>query len=550
VKNIGNLAFHYNNLAFAAIPQSVNSIGIDAFGLNRPGFTIIGKIGSTAQTYAINNAIPFQDITTLLDIQFAPNGQDWAQEARTTVTGDTYGAFNLQYAWSNNEVTPTSGAGWIPFESGDEIVQLSEGEWFLHVQGSLLGQADAGHSKRFRVDKTPPTLSVTMTTGPSAATYVHDTWSTRPVTVHATASDPLGEIREIVIEMEHNSQSSVTAYPGKKYSVPFAGNGIYQLKITAIDKAGNASVTEQRIVKINNSSPPTTSTPYEESGKSSNAKLKELIVSAGVLTPVFSGDVTQYTISIDPKVQGITVTLMSEHAQASTSLGGRALGFGRVKADISLEPDVNQFEIVVTAEDGTKRTYKVVLESPPVEAACSKPSAFTNIAGHWGEVYIIEASCQAIVQGYPDGSFRPDRVITRTEFTVMLAELFAWEGDAAALTFSDLTGLEHWAQQAIAQAAAAGVVSGYPDGSFGPEGAITRAEMAAMIAKALGLPTDAYVTTAFADDADIPAWAKNAAESIRQLGIVIGRGDNSFVPDEAATRAEAALMLLRAGEMK
>ena len=132
----------------------------------------------------------------------------------------------------------------------------------------------------------------------------------------------------------------------------------------------------------------------------------------------------------------------------------------------------------------------------------------------------------------------------------MMAGLFPWEGDATALTFSDLTGKEHWAKQAIAQAAAAGIVSGYPDGRFGPEGTITRAEMAVMIANALGQSTDAYATTAFTDDADIPAWAKNAAESIRRLGIVIGRGGNSFVPDGAATRAEAALMLLRIGEMK
>lgn len=79
---------------------------------------------------------------------------------------------------------------------------------------------------------------------------------------------------------------------------------------------------------------------------------------------------------------------------------------------------------------------------------------------------------------------------------------------------------------------------------------ITQAEMAVMIANALGLPTEAYPSTAFADDAEIPAWAKNAVESIRQLGIVVGRGGNNFVPDGAATRAEAALMLLRAGEMK
>ncbi|MBO9609963.1 MAG: leucine-rich repeat protein [Paenibacillaceae bacterium] len=558
--SIGDYAFYWNELALVAIPQSVVTIGSEAFGFNSPEFTIIGRINTEAQAFATSQHYPFHDITTLLDIRFAPDGQDWAQEAATTVTGDTYGAFHLQYAWSNNVATPALGAGWLPFENGDEIEQPAEGEWFLHVHGSLLDWADSWHSERFLIDKTPPVLGVTMTAGPSAVPYAHDAWTTGPVTVNATATDSLSGVREIVVETEYESQHSVAAYPGNTYSVSFAGNGIYQLKITATDQAGNASAAEQRFVKIDNSSPSPTPTPpsYEKSG---NARLKELLVSTGALTPVFSGDITHYTLRLDSEVQQFTVTMLPEQAQASTSLGGQALGSGRVNADIALEPDVDRFEIVVTAENGAKRTYRIDLErevadnenaepSTGEEPVCAETAVFTDIAGHWGEASIIEASCQAIVQGYPDGSFQPDRVITRAEFTVMLVGLFAWEDVTASVAFSDLTGNEHWAKRAIAQASSAGIVSGYPDGSFRPERTITRAEMAVMIAGALGQPTDAHLSTAFADDAQIPAWAKNAVESIRRLGIVVGRGDNSFVPGGAATRAEAALLLLRAGELK
>ncbi|QNK55859.1 leucine-rich repeat protein [Paenibacillus sp. PAMC21692] len=547
-------AFYNNDLAYAVIPPSVTTIERDAFSENRPDFTIIGSPGSPAHNYAIEFNIPFIDAATipLPDIRFAPDGQDWARTASTTVSGDDYGIFNLKYIWTITDLEPAPEAEWRSFESGDEIEQSSEGESFLHVQGFLLDRAAAWRSERFRLDRTPPTLSVEMTTGPSAAPYLNDTWNASPVTVHATASDSLGEIREIVVETEYDSQSSAAAYPGNTYSAntysaTFAANGTYQLKITAIDQAGNVSAAEQHIVKINITPP-----SYEKSG---NAWLKELIVSTGELAPVFSGDVSEYNLRIDPDVQSITMTMLPDHALASTSLGGQALGSGRVKADISLEEEADLFEIVVTAENGTKRTYKILLERdeaelPPSEAACSKPSAFTDIAGHWGKPSIIEASCRGIVQGYSDGSFGPDHRVTRAEFTLMMAALFQWESVESVPMFGDMAGKDHWAEQAISQAANSFIVTGYPDGTFRPEATITRAEMAVMIAKALELPTDADLLSDFTDNEQIPAWAKGAVASIRQLEIVIGRGDNRFVPGGAATRAEATVMLLRIAEIK
>src|SRR5690606_4876250 len=155
-----------------------------------------------------------------------------------TVTGATYNIFNLKYAWSNTETAPGPEAEWRLWGPGDEIEQTAEGEWYLHVQGSLLDRTDAWRSDgRFRVDRTPPTLDVTMTAGPSATPYADDTWSTRPVTVNATATDPYGEIREIVVEIDNGSSGSVAAYPGGAYSVTFATYGTYEMKITEIGRA-------------------------------------------------------------------------------------------------------------------------------------------------------------------------------------------------------------------------------------------------------------------------------------------------------------------------
>jgi len=170
--------------------------------------------------------------------------------------------------------------------------------------------------------------------------------------------------------------------------------------------------------------------------------------------------------------------------------------------------------------------------------------SFTDIVGHWGERSIISAVSQKLVKGYRDGTFRPDASITRAEFTTMLVNALKLNRTDFAPAFTDQAKVGVWAQQAIAQAVQAGIVSGYKDGSFRPDAIITRVEMAVMMARALGLSGGSVIATAFADDKDVPQWAKSAVEAMRKQGIVSGRGNNKFVPNGKATRAEAVTMVL------
>lgn len=176
-------------------------------------------------------------------------------------------------------------------------------------------------------------------------------------------------------------------------------------------------------------------------------------------------------------------------------------------------------------------------------------AAFTDIAGHWAENAIRNAAGKGLVNGYLDGTFKPNGSISRAEFTVMLAKAFDLKGTGSTLSFADEAKIGAWAKEAVVQAVEAGIVSGYEDGSFRPNERITRAEMTAMIARALKLTLNAEATTSFADDAAIPKWAKSAVEAIHQLGIVNGRGDGKFVPNETATRAEAITILVKLLEM-
>lgn len=191
----------------------------------------------------------------------------------------------------------------------------------------------------------------------------------------------------------------------------------------------------------------------------------------------------------------------------------------------------------------------LVIDEESVPEMPKEEITFTDISRHWAEAQIRQAVEQGIVSGYPDGTFKPDSRVTRSEFTLMLMNAINPKGEGAELRFSDVQEIGTWAQTAVAQSAAAGIVTGYSDGTYRPNASITRAEMAAMIARALKLQLDTNVSTGFSDDEAIPQWAKGSIEAIRELSIVNGRGGNRFVPDDTATRAEAAVMLLRMFEV-
>ncbi|MDQ6423534.1 S-layer homology domain-containing protein [Paenibacillus sp. LHD-117] len=169
----------------------------------------------------------------------------------------------------------------------------------------------------------------------------------------------------------------------------------------------------------------------------------------------------------------------------------------------------------------------------------------SDIAGHWAESDIRQAVLNGIAQGYDDGTFRPDATIGRAEFMVMLMNAIKRQAELPALGFADETAIPEWAKAAIAEAAALGIIEGYEDGTFRPDAAITRAEMAVLIARAMELTLGNDGATDFADDNDIPSWAKSAAAMLKERGLMLGKGQNRFAPNDNATRAEAVTILLR-----
>mgnify|MGYP002542755268 CR=1 FL=1 len=109
----------------------------------------------------------------------------------------------------------------------------------------------------------------------------------------------------------------------------------------------------------------------------------------------------------------------------------------------------------------------------------TKTNRYHDVAAtSWYNTAVSTLSSMGIITGYPDGTFRPNAAITRAEFAAIAAR-FDNDGDKTAAKFSDIA--THWAKDEISIAYNNGWITGYPDGTFGPQRSITRAETATMI---------------------------------------------------------------------
>ncbi|MBW7475566.1 cadherin-like beta sandwich domain-containing protein [Paenibacillus oenotherae] len=272
------------------------------------------------------------------------------------------------------------------------------------------------------------------------------------------------------------------------------------------------------------------------------------------LSPAFSPSTLAYASSVANNVDSVSVIATLADGKATVKVRGNngtpvSIASGSVSAALPLKTGANVIDVIVTAEDGTSRSYTITLtrqvetEGSPQEAVCP----FTDLEGHWAKVMICEAAELGIVEGVSVNLFAPDRTVTRTEFAVMMLRALEIpiSEEPGTLPFSDKESIPEWALSAISTGVNKGMLDGYPDGTFRSQQTITRSEMAAMIAKVMKWKADSEQYSTYADGTSIPGWARSYVEAVHANGLLQGRGDNLFVPKGITTRAEAAVVMLR-----
>lgn len=169
---------------------------------------------------------------------------------------------------------------------------------------------------------------------------------------------------------------------------------------------------------------------------------------------------------------------------------------------------------------------------------------FRDISGHWAEQEILSAYNNSIVNGMGDGTFCPDKNVTRAEFITMITNMLNINQESKC-SFDDVSE-SAWYYKSVAAASNAGYIVGNGS-SFYPETNITREDAAVIISRILAdknIELNKEAEYGFTDASDAAEYSKKAIAELADKGIISGY-DGKFNPKGNTTRAESAALLLR-----
>jgi len=186
----------------------------------------------------------------------------------------------------------------------------------------------------------------------------------------------------------------------------------------------------------------------------------------------------------------------------------------------------------------------MVLSSVSVGFADSK-----DFAGHWAEKAIEKWNASGVINGYPDGSFMPDKSLTRAELATIINNVMMYQ-ESTPQGFKDVPSNE-WYASVVNKLATAKVISGF-DNQFRPLDKVTRQEAAVILANAFSVKANnTMFGQAFNDSSSIDSWAMNAVSALAEKNYMNGRNGNMFDPKASLTRAEAVQLINNiVGELK
>ncbi|MDQ0177153.1 S8 family peptidase [Bacillus chungangensis] len=160
----------------------------------------------------------------------------------------------------------------------------------------------------------------------------------------------------------------------------------------------------------------------------------------------------------------------------------------------------------------------------------------------WYTPSVQHLSGEAIISGYPDGTFQPHEVVTRAEAVTMIGKILNVETDSSETIFTDVKPAS-FAAPYIQAASELAMITGFPDGSFKPDDPIVRGDVAILMKKAFHLPDN---NTASFRDVRPEAYYYEAVNSLKTAHMTNGYPDHTFKPNESITRSELTVLLSKA----
>ena len=302
--------------------------------------------------------------------------------------------------------------------------------------------------------------------------------------------------------------------------------GEMELQVTSIQKIGEGSVTAKNVTA---------------------AQINDGSVLGSLVT--IKGTVVSFELE-----NGLIQTIMVKDAAGSTA---------RVFIDgyITKDNEVKDLAVGKTVSVTGLASYDDTFEGGPaprirvrdradVVVGTTAADPFTDISTSGYYKYIVEAANAGIIEGYSDGTYRPNNVVTRAQFITMLYRA-AGSPDVknTVLKFDDAGTISAPYVTAVAWGVENKVISGYGDNTFRPDQNISRAQMATFMYRymkdVVGYDFGDVKPCGFADANQIAAPYVDAVNAIVSAGVMNGMNTTTFAPNNTANRGMAATVILR-----
>lgn len=225
----------------------------------------------------------------------------------------------------------------------------------------------------------------------------------------------------------------------------------------------------------------------------------------------------------------------------------------KVDVTIPAKNSLSSLVAIIVHEDGTEEVMRKSIsdktgvtfsvENHTTIKLMDNAKSFADVNAHWAKDAIDFVTSHELYRGTSETTFSPERGMTRGMLTMVLHNL---ESNPKHFTNNGFTDVPEnsWYSESILWATEKGIVSGYGNGSFGPDNNISREQVAVMLWRYAGSPM-AKAPLEFDDSAMVADFAKDAMQWAVERGIIGGTGNNTLNPKGTATRAQVATMVTR-----
>ena len=207
----------------------------------------------------------------------------------------------------------------------------------------------------------------------------------------------------------------------------------------------------------------------------------------------------------------------------------------------------NEIPTPAPSPSGTPAPTPAPIPTPTPVPTPTNPAGFNDTSGHWAESFIQGLVSRGLISGFPDGTFKPEAPITRAQYAAVIAKAFDLPAKQSAKTFSDVPQ-NFWAADFITKANQMGFISGFPDNTFRPNQNLTRVQAIVSLISGINLTDGTLdVLKVYTDRAQIPSYATDMVAIATQRRIVVNHPNvRQLEPMRDITRAEVVAIIYQA----